>query len=122
MTARLLVLPPRLAQRQFLRIDEAEIKRRVRWWRFKRWISSREVWLTFVALLLASVFMVGKAFSQEQPGVELVNPREVRLALVIGGLALLLCSLAILDYLLVTDRLGGKKPDEGAVTPKRGRW
>jgi hypothetical protein len=39
---------------------------RARWSRFKNWISSREAWLTFVALLIACAFMVGRAFAQER--------------------------------------------------------
>jgi len=126
MNARMrLVLPHRMAQAKFQRVNEEEIKPRVRWWRFKQWLCSREVWLTFAALLivfLASVFIAGKAFAQElpeSPGFDLIDQREIRFALIFGGLALLLCSLAILDYLLLTDRLGPKKPDEGRVRPER---
>jgi hypothetical protein len=133
-----------MAQASYHRTTDEEIKRRVRWWRFKRWATSREVWLTFVALLIACAFMVGRAFAAEpcpqvfgdsaRPLVSQERFAECKaqalqehgLLKVWAGLVVLLAVLSAIGAIHWMDRhmpewLGEPK-DEGRVLPPRGRW
>lgn len=81
---------------------------------------SLRVFLVTVAVLWVLLF-VGSAFAEEpfEPkhpdGPALIDTRQINAIRILAGLALFVCSLAVLDYLLKSDRQ--EDHDEGRVLP-----
>lgn len=113
MTAR--ILPHRIAQAVYQQaLTDREVARRIRLYRWKRWLFSREVRIAALTLLMLVGFLYGVVFAdtgEPKP----VSHSLLIAVLILAGLALLGCSVGILLYLLETDA----QEEEGDVLPRQ---